>query len=630
MILLIALICSLVTFSGAQSAFPLPDTYGAAVAAGTPAWLQLAGTELAGGPSARRSSAVGYDSTNGLLLIFGGTDNGRGAGPCTVLGDTWALDVFALTFASEGVIDPASVRWVEIPGVEGSTAPEPRFSMVSGVSQATGQFVIATGDTKGCNGAEKFVNDVWALDLGRVTALVRQGQTSVSYWTKLAANGADGAPAGRYGGGGGIYPTSSLLVTTHGFDQTTRFSDAFSFDLVSRTWSKLADNVRPYTRDKPHGRCLTAGDMVSPTTYVMYGGCLSGGGTGGPCPSWDGWKFDITDGSWTMLDACPTARSWAGVARLPRISSGLPDAAVVYGGAENEKNVMIQFQESPATEANFLDVASGSWLRTSLPVGGSTSLLKRNSAEMTTVDSVPSGQLAGLKGVIAFGGAVTGGSSSTGLASDVWMMLVPDTWAIPDADTCSAETVRKNKGFSLAALHGVFMALSWGFFLQIGHFVARYCRTKDPLWFHVHRVCQWGGAVLALVGVALVFAGANNITVNWAHAVIGVVVILLMLIQVGVASARPHKDSKRRWMFEAQHWWTGRLALVLALVNCSLGVFVILAPTWAIGLWFGWLGTVVLAYVVAEVFTRVKKLTLTGLWPSMAAPVKAGDEKSTV
>ncbi len=40
--------------------------------------------------------------------------------------------------------------------------------------------------------------------------------------------------------------------------------------------------------------------MVASDDLVMFGGCASGGGTGGLCPSQDGWWF--RDGSWTAMD----------------------------------------------------------------------------------------------------------------------------------------------------------------------------------------------------------------------------------------------------------------------------------------------------------------------------------------
>ena len=58
-------------------------------------------------------------------------------------------------------------------------------------------------------------------------------------------------------------------------------------------------------------------------------------------------------------------------------------------------------------------------------------------------------------------------------------------------------------------LHGVLMALSWGFFLQWGAFIARYFRHKDPLWFKLHRffqVSQMTNFILQLLKLYRVFS----------------------------------------------------------------------------------------------------------------------------
>ena len=44
--------------------------------------------------------------------------------------------------------------------------------------------------------------------------------------------------------------------------------------------------------------------------------------------------------------------------------------------------------------------------------------------------------------------------------------------------------------FSYAHLHGLLMGLPWGLLLPLGFFIARYYRTKGPLWFILHIVLQ--------------------------------------------------------------------------------------------------------------------------------------------
>ena len=49
--------------------------------------------------------------------------------------------------------------------------------------------------------------------------------------------------------------------------------------------------------------------------------------------------------------------------------------------------------------------------------------------------------------------------------------------------------------FSYAHLHGLLMGLPWGVLLPLGFFIARYYRTKGPLWFILHLTLQVSTAV---------------------------------------------------------------------------------------------------------------------------------------
>lgn len=67
---------------------------------------------------------------------------------------------------------------------------------------------------------------------------------------------------------------TDLLVISHGFGKTKRYSDTYAYSLSRQTWTKVKGNTNEYNPNAPHARCLVPGSLVTPTSLVMYGGCL--------------------------------------------------------------------------------------------------------------------------------------------------------------------------------------------------------------------------------------------------------------------------------------------------------------------------------------------------------------------
>lgn len=85
--------------------------------------------------------------------------------------------------------------------------------------------------------------------------------------------------------------------------------------------------------------------------------------------------------------------------------------------------------------------------------------------------------------------------------------------------------------------------------------------------------------------------------------------MILGAVQIPLAIARPHKDPgteptaiRRAWEF--QHFITGKLAIVLGMINCWLGLKAIAAPTWGYGLYGAWFGIFYLAYIIGSIVRR--------------------------
>lgn len=69
--------------------------------------------------------------------------------------------------------------------------------------------------------------------------------------------------------------------------------------------------------------------------------------------------------------------------------------------------------------------------------------------------------------------------SDGGLMNDVWF-LEGDVDKTPTVDACNRFF------FNHIMVHGILMFLGWGLFLQLGAFVARYCKGSSSTWFRFH------------------------------------------------------------------------------------------------------------------------------------------------
>lgn len=147
-------------------------------------------------------------------------------------------------------------------------------------------------------------------------------------------------------------------------------------------------------------------------------------------------------------------------------------------------------------------------------------------------------------------------------------------------------------------VHGVLMAISWGFLFPVGVTIARFMKHLDPLWFKLHRGIQILGFALTIIAFIIILETGSH--TEHAHMGIGITVVILTTIQVIVAIFRPHKDAPRRWLFNLFHWWNGRGLLVLALINCFIGLGILrTSDGYKAALGTIW-GTIALVYLVSS------------------------------
>ena len=80
--------------------------------------------------------------------------------------------------------------------------------------------------------------------------------------------------------------------------------------------------------------------MISPDELIIFGGCLSGGMTGGPCPSSDSWIFSYTKNRWEKIDSLNISpRSFSSMASI--ISDGNRKSAIMFSGLQKDKTIIM-------------------------------------------------------------------------------------------------------------------------------------------------------------------------------------------------------------------------------------------------------------------------------------------------
>lgn len=346
-------------------------------------------------------------------------------------------------------------------------------------------------------------------------------------------------------------------------------------------WTLLHDNINPYNPRGPHSRCLGAGTVTKDSEIVLFGGCLTGGKSGGPCPSNDGWVFD-QDKRWSRTSNEPAAGLFN---RMVYMNNG--DRVLLYGGKQSS-NQVLTIAETSDDELNFLNVKTGDW--DSYTSQGQVPQRRENTMlDAFTID--------GEDVVLTWGGKT---SANGNFNTDLYLL---------SGNSDAAPTGASHPWFTIWMLHGIFMFLGWGICLQMGAFIARYFRHKDPFWFKFHRALQMAGLALATIGIILGFISASTAAAShftFTHSVLGLIIMIIGWFQPVNAYFRPHIGEKYREIWSFFHKNLGRSALVLALVNITLGLFmaVVVEAVWII--WFIILSGFVVTYLVFEFKLRTK------------------------
>ena len=164
------------------------------------------------------------------------------------------------------------------------------------------------------------------------------------------------------------------------------------------------------------------------------------------------------------------------------------------------------------------------------------------------------------------------------------------------------------------AAHGAMMIVAWGCLLPLGGLVARYFKVtprqdfprvvENPFWWNCHRALQYAGAALATAAAATILwqTGGHVATL---HGRCGLAVMTVAWLQVASPLFRGSKGgptgagataadagtwrgdhfdmTRRRRVFEAWHKPAGWTLIVLGQLTILLGLDLVDAPAWILG-----------------------------------------------
>jgi len=472
-------------------------------------------------------------------------------------------------------LDISSRNWTKVNDsfdATGLLVPGPRFGMIYGTTKYA--MIVAFGKD---GRASSPSNRIFMYDFSSMK------------WNSSAIS--SGNPAKRFHSKGSVI--NDFLYTSHGFGDSDLLSDTQRLSLKRYGWEKIHKNINQYNPILPHARYGHGLVALPNNRMLIYGGCLSGKKSAGPCPSGDTWMYNIGERKWVKVASCPNARIFPGISLLPNSTESL-SIAVLFGGMETGKQV-VKNEKAKENELVIYDTTKNEWSHRSVlkdPIYGFPKL--RHSHAMAMIE----------EGVVIFGGAST---SNGELLNDVWILK-------GDVEAAQRSAILTNRGGStvnIITLHGIFMFLAWAVCIQLGAFVARYMRHRER-WMTVHKVLMVTGLTLAIVGFGLGIASFRGSHFSFAHGAIGLDIMLAGLYQPLNAAFRPAppKDGEKptlwRRIWEISHRFTGTIAVLLSFINISLGLFLSVAKTGLWISWFSYLGLIIAAFVVAEIRLRIK------------------------
>eukprot|EP00735_Rhodelphis_limneticus_P005199 TRINITY_DN1695_c0_g1::TRINITY_DN1695_c0_g1_i1::g.17635::m.17635 TRINITY_DN1695_c0_g1::TRINITY_DN1695_c0_g1_i1::g.17635 ORF type:complete len:767 (+),score=229.69,sp/Q9M363/B561I_ARATH/27.15/4e-27,DOMON/PF03351.12/8.1e-14,DOMON/PF03351.12/4.2e-14,DOMON/PF03351.12/3.5e-14,Cytochrom_B561/PF03188.11/0.00022,DUF568/PF04526.8/0.28,DUF568/PF04526.8/37,DUF568/PF04526.8/76,DUF568/PF04526.8/6.6e+03,SdpI/PF13630.1/6.2e+02,SdpI/PF13630.1/0.027,ABC2_membrane_4/PF12730.2/6.1 TRINITY_DN1695_c0_g1_i1:150-2450( len=222
----------------------------------------------------------------------------------------------------------------------------------------------------------------------------------------------------------------------------------------------------------------------------------------------------------------------------------------------------------------------------------------------------------------------TGDSSYYTIKKDSYNRII---WAAGGSDSVVEHNTKSDRGESInfstgesksegviiawQVAHGIMMVIGWAILVPWGIILARFYKHKDPWWFKMHRNVQYSAMLIVLAAFILGLVEEPEIG---AHGGIGIVAVGLGLLQPINAYFRPKKGEQYRVPWEYLHKFSGRIGLILAIINLFIGLAIVDANMGlpiALGVWL----------FVGLVFALYRERLL----QSKSAPAKPQDLKET-
>ncbi|CDF36215.1 unnamed protein product [Chondrus crispus] len=377
---------------------------------------------------------------------------------------------------------------------------------------------------------------------------------------------------------------------------------------------------------------------------VMFGGCYASDKHGGICPSRDTWLLEYdpektsdidtadvetsaesipefmpeTDAvRWQKLPRGPPPRVGAAMAQglnsFEDAYSGQRDIAILYSGSQRTDDLPSdQVMTMPHFDGGVVDIVSTTsraWLHERVHYVGpekqrQKTLDRRKGATLNAVRDVTSEETdidQPSEYYLVFGGEFEDGSFTNAL-----LKLSFD--AFVESELIEDETPYTTRPM----IHGILMFLSWGILMVIGTFSSRFAKDKEgkSRFFVVHVFVQLVALVLAWAGAGIAIYGRRRSNSSFAHGKIGLVALFLasfqpimavigILLRLRNASSEIENRAKlserlfpRICLF--YHRTVGMAIIVLAAVNVTLGLFLIVAPA---TLWIQWIVYACLVFI---------------------------------
>ncbi|XP_039261011.2 putative ferric-chelate reductase 1 isoform X1 [Styela clava] len=165
----------------------------------------------------------------------------------------------------------------------------------------------------------------------------------------------------------------------------------------------------------------------------------------------------------------------------------------------------------------------------------------------------------------------------------------------------------------LEKVHGSLMIVAWMVLANVGAMIARHFKPLwvntnpggEKLWFQLHRLIMITVFLCTTTAFIIIFVhvGGYASTIP-AHAIIGIIVMALTLINPILAIFRPHPNTSKRYLFNIFHYLIGLCARCLAIANLFQGAIAMdELSSWKLGVLGGFVGFEVLMELCLEALT---------------------------